>query len=49
MSLLGSVNNAVTSPLIDSVSNLTYFDDPVLTFEDSLLYGCTMELNQTQL
>ena len=27
----------------------TYFEDPVLSFEDSIIYGCKMELNLDEL
>ena len=30
---------------IDSVDVKTYFEDPILTFEDSLVYGCSIELD----
>jgi len=49
MSKLDSINGAVTKPFIQDMKNLTYFDDPVLTFEDSMLYGCTLELTQAEL
>jgi len=26
-----------------------YYDDPVLTFEDSMVYGCTLELDYEEL
>ena len=26
-----------------------YFDDPVFTFQDSMIYGCTMSLNYPDL
>ena len=48
-STLSSITGAVTKPLIESVKDLLYYDDPVFTFEDSLLYGCTVELNQAEL
>jgi hypothetical protein len=28
---------------------MLYLDDPVLTFEDSILYGCTLSLNYAEL
>jgi hypothetical protein len=31
------------------MSKLLYFDDPVLTFEDSMVYGCTLELTKLEL
>ena len=31
--------------MLDNVDVKTYFEDPVLTFEDSLIYGCSIELN----
>ena len=31
--------------MIDNVDVKTYFEDPVLTFEDSTIYGCSIELN----
>ena len=48
-STLSSITGAVTKPFIESVKDLLYYDDPVFTFEDSLLYGCTVELNQAEL
>ena len=36
-------------PLIDSYKQKTYFEDPVLTFEDSLIYGCKLELTLEEL
>ena len=35
--------------MIDNVDVKTYFEDPVLTFEDSLIYGCSIELNLEEL
>ena len=35
--------------LIDSYKEKTYFEDPVLTFEDSLVYGCKLELTLEEL
>ena len=34
---------------VDSIDDKMYFDDPVLTFEDSIIYGCTIELNAEEL
>lgn len=34
---------------VDSVDQKMYYDDPVLTFEDSMVYGCTLELNLDEL
>jgi len=31
------------------MNKLLYFDDPVLTFEDSMVYGCTLELTKLEL
>lgn len=31
------------------MDELTYFSDPVLTFEDSMFYGCTLELTKDEL
>ena len=28
--------------LIENASQRTYFEDPVLTFEDSMVYGCSL-------
>lgn len=39
------MNGAITKPFIANVTELTYFDDPVMTFADSMSYGCTIELN----
>jgi hypothetical protein len=46
---LSSITGAVTKPSIESVKELLYYDDPVFTFEDSMLYGCTVELSQAEL
>ena len=35
--------------LIDNYKQKTYFEDPVLTFEDSLIYGCKLELTLEEL
>ena len=55
------VDETVTTPiekLSDSVDSLalidnhlqrTYFEDPVLTFEDSLIYGCKLDLTLEEL
>ena len=31
--------------MVDNVDVKTYYEDPVLTFEDSLIMGCSIELN----
>jgi len=36
-------------PLIEKVSDATYFDDPLLTFEDGIMYGCYMDLTNSEL
>ena len=35
--------------LINKVEEKLYLDDPVLTFEDTMLYGCTLDLNYAEL
>lgn len=35
--------------LINSYTDKTYFEDPVLTFEDSLVYGCKLDLTLEEL
>lgn len=35
--------------LINQVTESLYVDDPVLTFEDSILYGCTLDLTYDEL
>lgn len=35
--------------LIESYEEKTYFEDPVLTFDDSLVYGCKLELTKKEL
>lgn len=40
---------ASVEALIETADEKTYFDDPVLTFEDSLTYGCSMDLNLAEL
>ena len=34
---------------IEKMDEKRYYDDPVLTFEDAMLYGCTLELNEEEL
>jgi Protein of unknown function (DUF1619) len=46
---LDMIINAVTKPLIQTMDELTYFDDPVLTFEDSMVYGCSVDFNLAEL
>ncbi len=36
------------SRILSSTDELTYYEDPVLTFEDSLIYGCSLELDYQQ-
>ena len=35
--------------MVDTVDVNTYFEDPVLSFEDSLIYGCSLSLNLEEL
>ena len=35
--------------LINKVTETMYLDDPVLTFEDTMLYGCNLSLNYEEL
>lgn len=49
LATLDSINDRVTNSLINTVDTPAYFDDPVLTFEDSMLYGCTVELTKAEL
>ena len=37
--------NRLNSDIIDTADVKTYYEDPVLTFEDSLVYGCSLELD----
>ncbi len=39
----------VENLLIETVAEKTYFEDPVLTFEDSLVYGCSLDLTLAEL
>jgi len=34
---------------VEDVSEKRYYDDPVLTFEDAMIFGCTLELTQSEL
>ena len=34
---------------IETIDQRMYYDDPVLTFEDSMVYGCTLDLNLDEL
>ena len=38
-----------TDFLLSSVDDQFYFDDPLLVFEDSLIYGCSVQLNRSAL
>lgn len=40
---------STVTPLIETADEKTYFEDPVLTFEDSLMYGCSLDLNLVEL
>ena len=31
--------------VIEAIDDPMYYDDPVLTFEDSMMYGCTLEMD----
>ena len=33
----------------DTVNEALYFDDPLLSFHDSMIYGCRMDLNFEEL
>ena len=35
--------------LLNTVNDLTYFEDPVLTFEDSLIFGCSLHFTYDEL
>jgi hypothetical protein len=37
------------APLITSKDELLYFDDPVFTFEDDMMFGCTIDFTYDQL
>ena len=39
----------IFDPKILGPTNLTYFDDPDLTFDDSIVYGCKLRLNYNEL
>ena len=32
-----------------TVEDKMYFDDPVFTFQDSMIYGCTVSMNYAEL
>ena len=36
-------------PRLETVDESIYFNDPVLTLEDSIVYGCSMRLNKEEL
>ena len=36
-------------PLIDTVNDLNFFEDPLLSFTDSTLYGCHLDLTLDEL
>ena len=38
----------LNSDIIENADVKTYYEDPVLTFEDSLVYGCSLELNLSE-
>ena len=35
--------------LVRTVNDKMYFDDPVFTFQDSMIYGCTVSMNYAEL
>ena len=35
--------------MIDNVDVKTYYETPILTFEDSLIYGCSLQLTLQEL
>ena len=35
--------------LIDNAEVKTYYEDPILSFEDSTIYGCTLQLTLDEL
>lgn len=43
-SLTDGIN--VTNYLIQNYTEELYFDDPYLTFDDSTIYGCKLQLNK---
>jgi len=43
--LSASLTQPLSYPMIENADVKTYYEDPVLTFEDSLIYGCSIELN----
>ena len=36
-------------PLIDTVNDLNFFEDPLMSFTDSMLYGCHLDLTLAEL
>ena len=34
---------------VETINEKRYYDDPVLTFEDAMVFGCTLELNAEEL
>lgn len=42
---MGGIKNVVSDFKITSFDSLPYYDDPTLTFEDSILAGCSLDLD----
>ena len=46
--LTDSYSGVLTQKIIENSDVKTYYEDPVLTFDDSLIYGCNIELDHAQ-
>ena len=42
-------NKGTDKALTQTVNEPIYLDDPIMTFEDSMVYGCSMYLNNDEL
>lgn len=38
-----------SDPTVADITEKMYYDDPVLTFEDAMMFGCTLELTASEL
>jgi len=46
---LTDTSKTVTEYEVEDINDLKYFEDPLLTFDDSIVNGCHLDLNYDQL
>lgn len=48
-SAISTTTAGIVNPKVQSTDEELYFDDPLLTFDDSVVYGCKVQLNLQEL